>query len=102
MRKIDFDEFCVGTVTIITTDVLIITGSIKDDRHDHDDDSIKTENKVIVEEKDEFITVTLTVPVLKIPGNATFPGLAQTFFNVGDTIRINVANIVTVGPSHPT
>ncbi|CQR70326.1 hypothetical protein SOV_38610 [Sporomusa ovata DSM 2662] len=116
-KKEDFIDLCVGTVTIITTNRLVLTGTIlKSDgdrptENDNDDSSGNRKDKsslleltivgpVEVENEAEFITLRLTDPVLRIPGNATAPGPIEIYYEVGDTIRISVAEIVTVGPSH--
>ena len=116
-KKEDFIGLCVGTVTIITTNRLVLTGTIRNSDGDRpsendNDDSIgnrKDKNSLLeltivgsveVESVAEFITLLLTDSVIKIPGNATAPGPIQTYYEVGDTIRIGVAEIVTVGPSH--
>lgn len=80
MSKIEFKEFCVGTVTVITADSLVITGLVQWD-------------------DEEFITIKLTSPLLIIPGNAG-PAPVQPFYAVGDTVRVNENQIVTIGPSH--
>jgi hypothetical protein len=81
IREKDFIDLCVGTVTVITSDSLVLTGQIKWNRWE------------------EFITITLTEPLLIIPG-AAGPAPVQPFYVVGDTVRINEDLIVTVGPSH--
>jgi len=116
-KKEDFIDLCVGTVTIITTNRLVLTGTIRNSdgerptENDNDDGigNRKDKNSLLeltivgpveVENEAEFITLRLTAPVIKIPGNATAPGPIQTYYTVGDDIRIDVAEIVTVGPSH--
>jgi hypothetical protein len=88
-------EFCLGTVTVITSNNLVITGMIKpncDDCHDHGRKS---------KDEDEFVTFTLTAPLLAIPGSG-LAALVQPFYVIGDTIRLNINQVETVGPSHPT
>ena len=84
-KKKELDAFCVGIVTIIMVNRFVLTGRINKDKAEI--------------EEEEFTTLTLTAPVLKIPGNAG-PAPEQPFYVVGDVIRINEDEIVTVGPSH--
>lgn len=95
LEKKKSNELCVRTVTVITCNNLVITGHIKrdnkrDDRHDHE-----------AKPKDEgkFITIKLTTPLLVIPGSGG-SAQVQPFYAVGDTVRINEDQIVTIGPSH--
>jgi len=82
MREVmESNELCLGTVTVITSDNLVLTGQFN-----------KNDNE-------EFITIKLTVPLLKIPG-AAGPAPVQPFYVVGDTVRINEDLVVTIGPSH--
>jgi hypothetical protein len=92
MSRKNFDDFCVGIVTVITANSLVLTGRLQNDNNGKDKDH---DGK----DKEEFVTLTLTAPVLKIPGNAG-PAPEQPFYAVGDVIRINEEEIVAVGPSH--
>jgi hypothetical protein len=84
-KKKKRDGFCIGTVTVIMANNFVLTGQLK-------------MNKVEIDDE-EFLTLTLTAPVLKIPG-AVGPALEQPVYVVGDMILINEDEIVTVGPSH--
>jgi len=90
------NEFCVGTVTVITSNDLVITGLIKRDKDQTDCYDHETKHK----DKEKFVTFTLTEPLLAIPGSG-LPAQVQPFYVSGDIIRINLAQIETVGPSHP-
>lgn len=79
------NKICIGNVTVITSDNLVLTGSI-------------LKNEVHVE-GDPFILLTLTEPLLLIPGNAG-PGAFLPFYEVGDTVKINLENIVSIGPDN--
>lgn len=85
INLIKLNRICIGNVTIITSDNLVLTGSI-----------FKNEVQV---EGDPFILLTLTEPPLLIPGNAG-PGVTLPFYEVGDTVKVNLANIVSIGPDN--
>lgn len=100
------DLNCFGNVTIITIDLQVITGTIVCHRTEDDGvvlNSTKLEAQTAAEHCDhdedgpDFVTVELTAPLLKIPGGGG-PAIVQPFFVVGDVIRINLNQIVTVGP----
>ena len=96
LEQKESNEFCVGTVTVITSNNLVITGLIKRDKDQCDCNDQTTKPK----DEEEFVTFTLTKPLLAIPGSGiTAP--VQPFYVIGDTIRINVAQIETVGPTNP-
>lgn len=87
----NFDSVSHGT--ILMADSLALTGNIqckkKCDRgiFHHDEDDV------------EFVTIELTSPPLLVPGNAG-PGQVLPFYIVGDRVRVNVGQIVSVGPSN--
>ena len=70
-EKMGFNEFCLGTVTVITSDSLVLTGQFN-----------KNDNE-------EFITIKLTAPLLIIPG-AAGPAQVQPFYVVGDLSLIHI------------
>lgn len=85
INKSDLNKICIGNVTIITSDNLVLTGSI-------------TKKEVPVD-GNPFILLTLTEPLLLIPGNAG-PGAFLPFYEIGDTVKINLENIVSIGPDN--
>jgi len=111
---VDFD-LCVGTVTVVTANDLIVIGRIlRDDnsssRGSKDGNGIRHEDNlaqsvvigdaVEVEIDPEFITLQLTDPLFAIPGSGETP-IEQPYYVTGDIIQLNVAQIVTVSPSRP-
>lgn len=92
-KKKHCDFSTVSHGTIITANSLVLTGNIvckpTCDRgiFHHDEDKV------------EFVTVELTSPLLLIPGNAGAASV-QPFYIVGDRVRVNVDQIVDVGPSN--
>lgn len=83
--------FCVGNVTIITNNNLIFTGRLVNDGDT--DDCFKRVDEI------EFLTLTLTAPLLAQPGSGD-PAQIQPYYVPGDTVKIGVNNIETIGPSH--
>ncbi|MFX4262075.1 hypothetical protein ACOBQJ_07720 [Pelotomaculum propionicicum] len=81
----DLNKICIGNVTVITSDNLVLTGSI-----------LRNEVKV---DCNPFILLTLTEPLFLIPGNAG-PAAFLPFYEVGDTVKINLENIVSIGPDN--
>lgn len=111
---VDFD-LCVGTVTVVTANDLILIGRIlRDDNSSprgskdgngirHEDNlaqSVEIGDTVEVEFDPEFITLKLTEPLFALPGSGD-PPVEQPYYEDGDIIQINVAEIVTVSPSRP-
>ena len=94
-RKVNFDD-CVGSVTVVLGNRLVLQGQIRrDDRHHNNDDI-----NVNVEVENEFITLILTCEALIIRDNADLETISPLLFAEGDRIRINVSQIVAIGPSH--
>lgn len=83
--------FCVGNVTIISKNNLIFTGRLVND--EDMDGCFKRKDKI------EFLTLTLTAPLLAQPGSGG-PAQIQPYYVSGDTVKIGVSNIETIGPSH--
>lgn len=83
--------FCVGIVTIITNNNLIFTGRLVNDGDM--DGCFKRKDEI------EFLTLTLTAPLLAQPGSGD-PAQIQPYYVPGDTVKIGVSNIETIGPSH--
>jgi hypothetical protein len=113
---VDFD-FCIGTVSVITANNLLLTGQIirdekrpeykefKDCKEEEKEfgkeekTHVKIENEVEVDVEEEFITMRLTEHFLVIPGAGGTP-VVQPYYVIGDIIQINVSQIETVGPLH--
>jgi hypothetical protein len=85
INKSDLNKICIGNVTVITSDSLTLTGNI-------------TKKEVPVD-GNPFILLTLTEPLLLIPGNAGAAAFLP-FYDVGDTVKINLENIVSIGPDN--
>ncbi|CQR70327.1 hypothetical protein SOV_38620 [Sporomusa ovata DSM 2662] len=113
-KGVDFD-LCVGTVTVVTVNDLILIGRIlRDDNSSprdlkagngvrHEDSlaqCVEIGDTVEVEFDPEFITLKLTEPLFAVPGSGD-PPVEQPYYEDGDIIQINVAKIVTVSPSRP-
>lgn len=80
------DTFCVGLVTVIMDNNFVFTGRVSKERSEAGGE--------------EFITMRLTSPPLIIPGNAMSPAPTQPPYQSGDVIRLNVDEVVTVGPAN--
>lgn len=115
-------DLCIGTVTVITSNNLILTGIINLNKNNNMNGNkncevkpnpnciqnyeVKTNSdkfyvhEVEPKDEEEFITLTLNEPLLVIPGSGT-TALVQPFYVSGDTIRINLDQIETIGPAHP-
>ncbi|OPX88847.1 MAG: hypothetical protein A4E53_01807 [Pelotomaculum sp. PtaB.Bin104] len=92
-KKKRFTVPCVGNVTIITEFQYVFVGRLvpdKDDCCDHDGRK----------ELDDFITLTLTAPLLAVSGNGEAI-LEQPYYVEGDTVLINIDQINTIGPANP-
>ncbi|OPX88848.1 MAG: hypothetical protein A4E53_01808 [Pelotomaculum sp. PtaB.Bin104] len=83
----DFNEICVGNVTVLMANQLVLTGRIS--RH-----------PVKVDDEDFFV-LTLTAPLLIEPGNKG-PAPELPFYVVGDTVKINEDNVISIGPANIT
>lgn len=102
--KKDFFVDCVGTVTILTDDRVIFQGQvIKDDEERHHDDEKekcpKVEVKAKLEDEPEFIELRLTCVPAIIRDNAEIEEIDPELFEEHSVIRLNVDEIVAVGPS---
>lgn len=98
-RKEDFVD-CVGSVTIVTDDRIIFQGQIKrvEDRYCKQEWP-KVEVKAKLEDEPEFIVLSLSCEPAIIRDNATIQTINPELFREGDIIRINVDEIVAIGPS---
>lgn len=81
----DFEEFCVGNVTVITTNALVLTGRIS--------------NRPTKVDDELFLLFTLTEPLLLVPGNKG-PAQELPFYVEGDTVKINEDRIISIGPAN--
>ncbi len=103
----DFFANCIGAVTILTDDRVIFQGQIlKDDnefRKYYDDDKccppVKVEVEAKLDDDPDFIVLRLTCDPAIIRDNATIQEIEPDLFEEGDIIRINVNQIIAVGPS---
>jgi hypothetical protein len=107
--KKEFFADCVGAVTILMDDRIIFQGQIiNDDNERHhwnfkDDDKCCPPFKVEVEAKldddPDFIVLRLTCDPAIIRDNADIKEIEPDLFEEGDIIRINVNEIIAIGPS---
>jgi len=103
----DFFANSIGAVTILTDDRVIFQGQIlKDDnesRKYHDDDKccppVKVEVEAKLDDDPDFIVLRLTCDPAIIRDNASIQEIEPDLFEEGDIIRINVNQIIAVGPS---
>jgi hypothetical protein len=95
----DFFVDCLGTVTILTDDLVVFQGQIKHEKRHHDEQPIIVKNEIVGEDE-EFIELRLEcVPVLlTITGNAV-RFVELEIYRVNDVVRINVEQIISIGPS---
>ncbi|AJQ29650.1 hypothetical protein [Pelosinus fermentans] len=99
-RKEDFVD-CVGSVTIVTDDRIIFQGQIKrvEDRYCKQEWP-KVEVKAKLEDEPEFIVLSLSCEPAIIRDNATIQTINPELFREGDIVRINVDEIIAIGPSN--
>lgn len=106
--KKEFFVDCVGAVTIVTDDRIIFQGQvIKDDEERYHDDEkkccppleVEVEVKAEIEGDPDFIVLRLLCDPAIIKDNACIEEIEPDLFEEGDIIRINVNEIVAVGPS---
>jgi hypothetical protein len=98
-RKEDFVD-CVGSVTIVTDDRIIFQGQIKRFENRHcKQEWPKVEVNAQLEDDPEFIVLSLSCEPAIIRDNATIQTINPELFREGDIIRINVDEIVAIGPS---
>jgi hypothetical protein len=98
-QKEDFIDF-VGSVRIVTDDRIIFQGQIKraEDRYCKQEWP-KVEVKGKLEDEPEFIVLSLSCEPAIIRDNATIQTISPELFREGDIIRINVDEIIAIGPS---
>lgn len=109
----DFFVDCVGAVTVLTDDRVIFQGQlIKDDEkrhhgHEHEEDEkkccppieVEVEVKAKLDNDPDFIVLRLICDPAIIRDNANIQEIEPDLFEEGDVIRINVNEIIAVGPS---
>jgi len=95
-QKENFWVDCIGAVTFFLDGRLVLQGQIlfDKDRH-HDDPPVKVE----VQNEPEFIFVELLCDSAIVRDNSTLTLISPPVFRAGDIVRINVAEIIAVGPS---
>ncbi|HWR43755.1 hypothetical protein [Sporomusa sp.] len=87
---------CVGAVNVVLDDRVVLQGQIIKERHHHDPINVNVE----VESENEFITLELTCDALIIRDNAELKEISPPLFEEGDRVRVNIAGISAIGPSH--
>lgn len=92
---------CVGSVNIVLDDRVVLQGQIiKDREEERKTEYYKPQVNVEVENENEFITLELTCEALIIRDNAELKEISPSLYREGDRVRINVARISAIGPSH--
>ncbi len=89
---------CLGAVTVVTIDRIVFQGQFVKDR----DDGRKTEHyqpHINVENENEFVLLELTCDAAIIRENGNIETTNPPLYQDGDLVRLNVANIASVGPS---
>ena len=92
-----------GTVTILTESLVLFQGIIvheDGDKRHHDDEPIVIKNEIKVESENEFIALRLTcVPIVISITGAAFHFVSVPFYTVDQIIKINVDEILSIGPN---
>lgn len=89
---------CVGAVTVVTTDRIVFQGQFVRE-HDGGRKSEHFQPQINVENANEFVLLELTCDAAIIRENGNIETTNPPLYQDGDLIRINVANISSVGPS---
>lgn len=92
------DFACLGNVRIVTDELLVFQGQIRKN------DERKTEYfqpkvEVQVENENEFILVELDCAVAIVRENGNIEPTEPPLFEAGDLVRINVDEIIAIGPA---
>lgn len=92
---------CVGAVTVLTDDRIIFQGQIvrDDEERHHDDEKDCPKVNVELENDPEFIVLRLTCDPAIIKDNAIIEEIEPDLFRKSDIIRLNVNEIIAIGPS---
>jgi hypothetical protein len=96
--KEDFFIDCVGAVVVLTDDRIIFQGQIirgNEERH-HEECCCP---KVELDDDPDFIVLRLTCDPAVIKDDGDIKKIEPDFFEEGDIVRINVNEIIAVGPS---
>lgn len=96
----NFFAECIGAVTILTEDRVVFQGQIiknRDEERKHD--YYPPQINVQVDNGNEFILLELNCDASIIRDNANLETIDPPLYQAGDIIRVNIANIVSVGPS---
>lgn len=92
---------CVGAVSFLLDDRIVLQGTIIHDRDRHCDDPPKlVKVKAEVEIEPEFITVRLKCDAAIIRDDGCLATISPPLFQAGDFVRINVSEIIAIGPFH--
>lgn len=89
---------CVGAVTVITIDRIVFQGQFVKEHND----GRKSEHyqpQINVENANEFVLLELTCDAAIIRENGNIETTNPPLYQDGDLVRLNVANIASVGPS---
>lgn len=110
MGKKKHNDFigCIGSVRVLTVDGFVFQGQVEDCKDDKDDKDDERKSEYIqphvdvdvdVESENEFICLELECDVAVVRENANVVVTNPPIFEAGDLVKINVANIIAVGPS---
>lgn len=95
-KEICFAE-CVGVVSFLLDDRVVLQGVIVHNHDRHDDDHPEL-IKAKVEIEPEFITVTLRCDAAIISDNGCIVTISPPLFQANDVVKINVNEIIAIGP----
>lgn len=92
---------CVRIVNVILNNRVVLQGRISRRQEEERKTGIYlSEGNGGVEDSNQFITVELICDALIIRDNAELKVISPTLFAEGDRVRVNIADISAIGPSH--
>ena len=99
-KKQNFFADCVGAVTILMEDRVVFQGQIvKDREEDRKTECFQPQINVEVDNGIEFILLELNCDASIIRENGNIETTNPPLYQAGDLVRLNVANISSIGPS---
>ena len=93
----DFLTGSVGSISVLTDDRILFQGQIDRERYCNNNSSEELDVNVTIQ--NQFIVLVLTCDVAIIRDNGELKTICPTLYQDGDIVRINIANIVAIGPS---
>lgn len=92
---------CVRIVNVVLNDRVVLQGRINRGQEDDRKTGIYlSEDNDEVGNGNQFITLELICDALIIRDNAELKIISPTLFAEGDRVRVNIADISAIGPSH--